>query len=292
MELANKMNVMREDMIEKIIISQITGGLGNQLFQYAFARKLALETDAVLLLDTRIYNLENIPGFTKRNLELFNFPVHAEILSDKHLKRIPDEVFFLEETRDFIFEEISINENDLPLYIKGYWQSWKYIKPIEQFLRRELCFQTEKFSDQINSFGRMLSGTSSVGVHIRRTDYEKYPQLGILPYSYYFKAVNYFKQKNTEFQFYVFSDDTDWVVSNFNIPAPCQIVKGNNGMEDFYLMSRCRHLIIANSSYSWWAAWLNPFTAKTVVAPRYWKLGEGLDVSDTNLIPPEWISIW
>ena len=267
------------------------GGIGNQLFQYAFAKKLALETDAMLLLDTGIYALD-IPGITKRHLELFQFPVHAEILTEERLKQLPAELFLLEETCDFIYEEINIHDIDFPLYIQGYWQSWKYLHPIAQILRSELCFQAERLSEQVITFGRMLSKTSSVGIHIRRTDYAKYPQLGILPVSYYRCAVRFFNQTGADFTFYVFSDDPDWVEADLNLQSSFQVVRGHSGFEDLYLMSQCRNNIIANSTFGWWAAWLNPNPDKMIVAPQFWKLGEGLEVSKTDLIPPEWISLW
>jgi len=287
----NKSKDDNQDILEKIIISKITGGLGNQLFQYAFAKKLALETGATLLLDIQRYTT-TFSIFTRRNLELFYFPIHAEILTNEHLKRLPDELFLLEETCHLIYEEISIHDTDFPLYIRGYWQSWKYLNPTAQILRSELHFQTEKFSTQVRSFGRMLSETFSVGIHIRRTDYAKNPQLGILPVNYYCRAAHFFKQMSIDFTFYVFSDDPDWVEANLNIQSPFQVVRGYSSFEDFYLMSQCQNNIIANSSFSWWAAWLNPNPDKIVVVPQFWHLGEGLDISKTDLIPPEWISLW
>ena len=278
--------------MEKIIISQITGGIGNQLFQYAFAKKLALETGASLLLDTNLYKRNFIP---KRDLELFLFPVQAENLSEEHWQKLSDTILFLEEECNLYYEEINVENFDIPLYCKGYWQSWKYFISIETLLRKELCFDMVQFSERVVELSELLSNSLSVGIHIRRTDYAMHPHLGILPISYYHHAIDYFiqkNQKNTEFSFFVFSDDPTWVETNFTIPVSYQIIKGNTGIEDLFLMSRCRNNIIANSSYSWWAAWLNPNPAKIVVVPQFWKIGEGLDVENTDLIPPEWISVW
>ena len=275
--------------MKKVIIAWIAGGLGNQLFQYAFSKKMSIDTGAMLLLDTSFFKLNLTP---RREFELFRFPVHAEILSDEHLNMLPAEIFCLEEERNLFYEEISTGSLDFPLYLKGYRQSWKYFHAIEKILRTELCLDAAKFSDKVRETGEMLVNTSSVGIHIRRTDYAANSYLGILPVSYYYRAVDYFKQRSGEFTFYVFSDDPVWVEASLDLPAPFQIIERNTGIEDFYLMSRCRNNIIANSSYSWWAAWLNPNPDKIVVVPRIWQLGNNLDVTKTDLIPPEWVCLW
>lgn len=275
--------------MEKIIIAQIAGGLGNQLFQYAFARNVASETDAKLLLDVSFNTIYTTP---KRELDLLLFPIHAEILSNVHLETLPNEINMLEETCNLFYEDIDMDSLEFPLFLSGYRQSWKYFVSIEKMLRTELCFENSKFPEKVMALSELIANTCSVGIHIRRTDYAQNPHLGMLPNSYYYQAVNYLKQKNDEFRFYIFSDDPAWVEAALDIPESFQIIKGNNGFEDFYLMSQCRNNIIANSSYSWWAAWLNQNPAKIVVAPRFWKLGENLDVTKTDLIPPEWITLW
>jgi len=277
--------------MEKTIISQIAGGLGNQLFQYAFARKLAIETGASLLLDVSFYKLNLKP---KRHFELDRFSIHVEILADKHLDKLPDEIFCLDEAHSLFYEEIDINRLEFPLYITGYRQSWKYFNTVENQLKAELRFETATFSEKMMELGNKLSNTLSVGIHIRRTDYgiaiNHY--LGILPNKYYDLAVKYFKQISDKFRFYIFSDDPEWAEVELELPAPFQVMKGNTGFEDFYLMSQCQNNIIANSSYSWWAAWLNPNPSKIVVVPGLWETGNNLDVKQTDLIPPEWVCIW
>ena len=109
---------------------------------------------------------------------------------------------------------------------------------------------------------------------------------------YYQHAVKIMQQKLITPKFYVFSDDPDWVGEYFDIPAQFQIVKGYTGIEDMYLLSHCRNNIIANSTFSWWAAWLNLNPDKIIIAPKKWIIGENLDVSDTDLIPAEWICLW
>ena len=273
---------------KKILICRISGGLGNQLFQYAFAKEFILKTGARLLLDTRSFT----PG-NKRNLELFHFPIQADVLTNEHLDSLPNEISCLNQTHGFWFyDKISINDTDFPLYAHGMWQSWKYFISAEQILRSEFCFQTKKISNKAIGLGDVLSKTPSVGIHIRRTDYANHSQLCILPNSYYYNAVNFFKQKNTEYVFYVFLDDPDWVESSFNIPSSFQIVRDNTGFEDLYLMSQCQNNIIANSTFSWWGAWLNNNSNKMIVVPKYWTSGKGIDITKTDLIPCDWICLW
>jgi hypothetical protein len=210
---------------------------------------------------------------------------------NERLDELTGDFVYIEETRNLFHEEISCKDIDCHAYIRGYWQSWKYFQPIEQLLRSELIFQIETFPSQVKFFGKMLKETSSVSIHIRRTDYAQNPHLGILPVDYYYKAVEYFKNKNSKINFYVFSDDSSWVESVFEIPSSFEVVRGPSCIEDLYLMSCCQYNIIANSSYSWWAAWLNNNPDKLVIAPQIWKIGERLDVTETDLIPPKWICL-
>ncbi len=269
-----------------VIVIRLLGGLGNQMFQYACARSLANHTGSRIILDTCLYD-HNV---AYRKYELSVFAIKADVLSDGILPQLPDELNVYEEDSWCTYEK-GFYDTELPCFLIGYWQSWKYFQSIGENIRADFCFRDELISPEVKRFEMSLSQASSVGIHIRRTDYANNPQ-GILPLQYYQHAVEWIQHKVNDPVFYVFSDDPDWIESYFDIPVQFQIIRGHSGMEDMYLMSRCQHNIIANSSFSWWAAWLNSNPDKMVIAPQKWLLGEDLDVTDTDLIPPEWVCIW
>lgn len=284
-----------------MITVKITGGLGNQLFQYAAGRTLSLQHQTELLLDVAGFNDDRL-----RNFELKAFETNVAFAEAK------DTVFvgsrsFLEKVRDNIapyhlrkvFREKHFhfyrNFFKLPngIYLKGYWQSEQYFSPAADTIRRELQLK-EPLIQKVARFGQGLAKMNSVSVHVRRGDYTNPEVLrvhGVLPASYYDKAVSTFLQSDPSVSFFVFTDDPDWVKANIRIKN-AHFVSGSESTthyEDFYLMSKCRHHIIANSSFSWWAAWLNNNPDKKVVAPRQWFNEGPKDTQD--LIPRGWTAL-
>ena len=178
------------------------------------------------------------------------------------------------------------------MYLNGYWQSEKYFKSAENKLRSELCPV-----NQLSEAGRKMLDEilhcPAVSLHIRRGDYITNPSAaavhGVCPLDYYYSAVRHIAAHVQNPRFFVFSDDPQWAKGNLRIGFPVRFVETNgpnNGLEDMWLMKSCRHHIIANSSFSWWAAWLNDSRDKIVIAPRVWFLDRKLD--DSNLIPEQW----
>ena len=271
----------------KFIILKIFGGLGSQMFQYACAKAFAELTNSLLILDTSYFNSNN-ENQTYRKYKLSTFLLDVELLTDEVISKLPEEINIFKEDRWCKYEEC-LFEMETPCYLNGYWQSWKYFQSIRQKLYEDFCLSELFLSSVIKKLATELSQEQSVGIYIRRKDSSIYPH-GILPLHYYQHAISYLKQKIICPVFYIFSDDPDWVVNNFDMPKPFRVIKGNTDIEDMYLMSQCKHNIIANSTFSWWAAWLNSNPDKIVVIPQKWIINENLNVEDTDLTPPGWIS--
>jgi hypothetical protein len=179
--------------------------------------------------------------------------------------------------------------------ITGYWQAEKYFSKIAEQIREDFSFKPTIGSkdailiDQINK-------VNAVSLHVRRGDYVNNPATatthGLCSLDYYRKAINYLAQRELQPHFFVFSDDINWVKSNLEINFPCQYVDHNRGAESFNdmrLMSLCNHNIIANSSFSWWGAWLNQRVDKIVIAPNQW-FADG-KVNTMDLRPKSWICL-
>lgn len=268
-----------------MLILKMFGGLGNELFQYALYRKLKMLGKEVFC-DIRPLERVNAMGLPTISV----FP-HADIsaadseccdkLGDnsenilararRKVRRKKTHVF--EDTKKIYFQP-GIFAMDR-VYLEGYWQSELYFKDIRDVLLKELCFLPDCGNKNQELVLKMQTGVS-VGVHIRRGDYlsgknqEVYGN--VCTDGYYDRAIAYFVKKYRNPHFYFFSNDPAWVATRF-CDTDMTVVDWNTGKDsywDMYLMSRCHHNIIANSSFSWWGAWLNEREGKEVVAPKYW----------------------
>jgi hypothetical protein len=181
------------------------------------------------------------------------------------------------------------------VYLDGYWQSERYFADIEEILRREFILQVDP--DPL-TFGlcKLAHAVESVSVHIRRGDYILNPVTrrfhGTCPPDYYGRAARYLADKLKDVHFFVFSDDPAWVRENLSLDYPVTYVTHNGpdkGHEDLRIMTHCKHHIIANSSFSWWGAWLGRHPGKIVVAPLKWLVDEAIQTGD--LIPSRWIRL-
>ena len=292
-----------------MVISQILGGLGNQMFQYAAGRALSLAAEQPLLLDLR--------GFERYTLHqgfeigtVFSAPVKAATASDvsdmlgwragdlmrKVLKRVPYPRLHgphLAIEPHFNYWP-GLREIDAPSYLMGYWQSEKYFKDFEQNIRSDFNFKATLDGENLETSDRM-QGCNSVSLHVRRGDYVTHAPtakiLNVCSIDFYHKAITRIAEQISSPYLFVFSDDQQWVRNNLKIPFPAEYIDRNRGMQsyiDMQLMSLCKHQIIANSSFSWWGAWLNQNPGKIVIAPRNW-FCNGLN--DGDLIPQQWTSL-
>jgi len=285
-----------------MVISKIIGGLGNQLFQYAAGRTLAHLNNTILKLDVSFFE-----EYEFRNFDLLNFTTNVDFATKQEIENLmpahnfekafqylsPLKKRTYHRERYFHFDERFLNLG-ANVFLKGYFQSEKYFLPAKEIIRKELTFK-ENAIDRVKEFSLELNERNSVSIHIRRGDYEKDPAIaerhGTLSAGYYRSALEIIKTKIQLPRFYLFSDDMDWATKNLQLPDLVCVSNeiSKNHIEDFYLMSQCHHNIIANSSFSWWGAWLNNNAGKIVIAPDKWFKKGPKDTQD--IIPAEWYKI-
>ncbi|MGD0077168.1 MAG: alpha-1,2-fucosyltransferase [Sedimentisphaerales bacterium] len=287
-----------------MIITRLFGGLGNQMFQYAAGRRLAHVLAVELKLDVTWMDKFISRPYTlgKFNIQE-NFATAAEIAAMAPKGRIEHALAkiwpkkwpkYIQE-KCFHFDPEILNLYD-GVYLKGYWQSEKYFSDIAAILRREFTLKTP-LSGKSKELSEMIASKQSVSIHIRRGDYvaarkTKRVHGGCGP-DYYLRCVDYLKQLVKNAHFFIFSDDPEWAGDNLKRLCPATFVDYNRAdkdYEDLWLMSRCNHHIIANSTFSWWGAWLNPREDKIVLAPRQWfdkKIQVSMKMDD--LFPSGWI---
>ena len=180
-------------------------------------------------------------------------------------------------------------------YYRGYWQNEGYFVDIEPMIREAFQFNINILSEKTKAIASKMNRELSVSIHVRRGDYENLPEAkamhgGICSLDYYHKAIDFIRQRlGSNICFYLFSDDVNWMEENLQLENRCIIDwnQGEDSWQDMYLMSCCRHHIIANSSFSWWAAWLNPNKSKIVLTPNKW-----FNHTDAvGIVPESWIKI-
>lgn len=291
-----------------MVVIELTGGLGNQMFQYAFGKSCSLVGNTKLFLDDSCYEHDSLRSFA---LDCFN--INEERVSKKQLDRIIKEPFIFNKLKSFlnynqkyykgrIIEEQSFRyDTNFPRYrnknvlYKGYWQSEKYFS---KFRSELLCdFQLSRPLSQLaDNYLKQVTGTNSVSIHVRRGDYVNNEKTnlfhGVCSLHYYKEAVAFFLEKLPDVHFFIFSDDIEWVKREFAYISNLSIIENVPfDYEELYLMSQCKHNIIANSSFSWWGAWLNENVSKIVIAPQKWFENKEMQDQTRDLIPENWIKI-
>lgn len=278
-------------------IINLFGGLGNQMFQYAFYLNTKLRNISAESTFANIYPLDHTNS--QRITDIFNLN-HLEESNDSLKQEISHTeakyILTINEKADSDFQKFEDNSFPIVQYT-GYWQTEKYFKPIERIIRKEYIFNKELLNYKSKSMLIQIENHSSnsVSIHIRRGDYENEPTTkqkhgNICTLLYYQKAIEYMKSViGNSCPFYLFSDDPVWARDNFQLQN-CEIIDWNtvnNSWQDLLLMSACAHHIIANSSFSWWGAWLNNSPNKIVIAPKRW-----LNNTETpDILLEEWIKL-
>jgi hypothetical protein len=283
-----------------MITTRIRGGLGNQLFQYCAGRALALRHSADLGLDLRDFDHPKafkvgLGHFNIRTVEAGRLPpskedglrVFGKLLKRGYTKPYREASLGY----DSAFSELANNT-----HLKGYWQTERYFKAFEDQIRSDLQIVTPP-SDQNAEALQTIQSTPSVSLHIRRGDYvsnEKFNAAhGTCDLPYYARAAaSVAKQMGVDPIIYAFSDDPAWVAENLKLPFETHYIDFNDGdhnYEDLRLMAACQHHIIANSSFSWWGAWLNPSAEKIVIAPTRWFADP--EKHNPDILPTEWQTI-
>lgn len=288
------------------IITHLMGGLGNQMFQYATGRSLSIKSGVNDLrvffedryeLASRQYNLEpfNIAASIASSSELRSIGPERKLRRRiKLLLKLPIERSVVREKETFVFDpELLKHRGDA--YLIGFWQSNKYFEQVRPAILKDFTLKNARPVMQEAS-SIIAQSSVSISVHIRRTDYTD-PRSGfsVLPESYYRNALEVLRKRIRSFDVFAFTDDVAW--ANKNLPSiigfsPLKIVSSPalKEYEELVLMSQCHHHVIANSSFSWWSAWLNDRPGKIVVAPLHWN-GSTTRSSMQDLIPPDWILI-
>jgi len=293
-----------------MIIVKLMGGLGNQMFQYAAGCCLAHLHKTELKLDLSYLEADPANKYTKRHYALDVFNIHASMATEKDIKpflplyrnkyhstlqrKLPilfSKIVANESGHAFMKEFYSFPKNT---YLNGFWQSELYFQPIKEILLNDFSIKQEPDAANL-ALSEKMKSTNAVSLHIRRGDYVENKQAnqfhGTCSLAYYHQAISYIKTVCESAHLFVFSDDVTWAKSNLNSVLPVTYVDINASKPQFdiWLMSLCKHNIIANSSFSWWGAWLNQHPNKLVIAPTQWFAGT--EAQSHNIYPQKWIMI-
>lgn len=288
-------------------IVKLNGGLGNQMFQWALARAIEKRTNIKTLIDMSFFKKKY-----SRPYELGLFKLQPKFVEDFWTNIKLNLIWKLRKKLDgkrfcginlYSEPHFEYDENILNLkpntYIEGFFQSEKYFSDVEKELRNDFQFKSQP-DEKNQELLEKIKETNSISLHIRRGDYvqkKRYQDVyAACPLTYYEKGVEYIAKRLSNptlfTTLFIFSDDIEWVKENLKLPYESVYVSHNTGeksFEDLRLMSECRHNIIANSSFSWWGAWLNNNKEKIVIAPERWFNDE--KIVQTDVIPPSWIRL-
>lgn len=286
-------------LLKKMIIIKLTGGLGNQMFQYALGRSLSIRHKTKFKLDISNYKNDKLRSYSlscfdiktkiaTRN-ELDKFIPYSSI--QKILEKIKPSTF----KRHIIYTNTDYNSNILKVknaLLYGYWQSPKYFERHGEIIKKDFTLKDE-YDDHDHALLEKINQSESISLHVRRGDYVNNPKMHEYYYQcdqdYYNKAIKLIKNKHKNTALFVFSDDIDWAKSNLNLNENTTFIEGKKDYLDMFYMSKCKHNIIANSSFSWWGAWLNINPEKQIIAPKKWY--KKTEQTTKDLIPNTWQQI-
>jgi hypothetical protein len=295
-----------------MIIVKLEGGHSNQLFQYAAARRLAKHLNTELYMDLhwfstvadidspRFYELGDY-RLAQRFIDRKNFApvedrpdnIKAKLYNLTKGRTKPRIKTYRQKGHYFNEEFLSLPDN---IYLDGWWQDERYFKDIRPLLLDDTELKT-KPTPKNARWLEQIKKSNSVSLHVRRGDYvtnkrtNKYH--GVLKPEYYQKALDFLARKagRKDFSLFIFSNDMKWCKQNLKFSYPTTFIDaGNSGAEDMRLMKHCKHNILANSSFSWWGAWLNQNEDKIIIAPKIW-FQHKQDNRETGIVPDSWIRI-
>jgi hypothetical protein len=291
-----------------LLVVRVLGGLGNQLFQYAFAQRLLAHYNCDIKLDIsgyahyakRIFLLDRFctsfaaaDGAEVRRLT--RFPLHRlQMAVRSRLRGLPRRCpSHLVECPEFVYHP-EVLQLQADTYLDGYWQTPDYAAPIAESLRQQLTLKAAP-SPQTQSLLADIYSRDSVSVHVRRGDYvlpNDDESTTVASRTYYHRCLASLSNKIQAPHFYVFSDDIPWVRENLAFAGPVQFVEHNGQQhpeEDLLLMAACRYHIIANSSFSWWGSWLGNDSTGAVLCPAVWSRDR--QVTSEFIVPSSWTRI-
>lgn len=221
--------------------------------------------------------------------------------NNRYYERLKQRIF---KTQPIVINEKSLEFNSSYLqirnnrYLIGYWQSEKYFINIESFLRKELMIKIEPSAINLQILKEIKTNNQSVSLHIRRGNYVNVESVnkvhGTTKLNYYYEAIKTISKICEQPVFYIFSDDIDWAKENLKLSYKHVYIDHNsakNDYEDLRLMSACKHNILANSTFSWWGAWLNVNKEKIIIAPREWFADPEKNKESESIIPKTWVRL-
>jgi len=293
----------------------LRGGLGNQMFQYALGLHLAKKNNTTLVFDT-VYLRDRFPrkNFAYRTYDLDVFAITPRFtalsrvanaapipgiwlgadLLGATVREFAGMQKMVREKSDFFDPAVLEERGNLLLF--GRWQSEKYFEEIAEEVRITFQFR-ESLTGEAKELGKRIRSANSVSLHVRRGDFAAFKNvaqlMGKTNLPYYQRAATYIGERVKNPEFFIFSDDIAWCKENLKLSYPATYMPpsatGSKAAFDLELMSLCKHNIIANSTFSWWGAWLNRNPEKIIVTPRIWYAdGRG---SEPDLLPERWIKI-
>ena len=298
-----------------MIVSRITGGLGNQLFQYGFGLFLSKKNncDYYVYVDDRYEKTSS----TKREFILADFKFQIALAPEWELKKLIPYISHLNlyrlirssklkwsylpinrnhlVERNFYFDENYFNIKSKDLFLDGYWQSYKYVDEVRDILIKQFIL-LDKYKIELNDFyNAIIKSPNSVSIHVRRGDFISNSSYlnyyGVCDIEYYKNAIKYIENiYGKNLIYFIFSDDIDWVKMNFSDLKNVTFISHQNPSIDLKLMSLCNHNIIANSTFSWWGAYLNQNINKIVIRPEKW-LKDKDNMKTKLLFPLDWIAL-
>ena len=297
-----------------MITVRLIGGMGNQMFQYALGRRLAERHNTILKLDTT-FLLNRLPrkNFVFRGYDLNVFNIQESFTCLSRFAMIFNNIAFplsycylrikkvfypnciVKEKKDYFFDS-SVLDSPNDIYLNGYWQSERYFKDIEHIVRKEFTFK-EKLNGRGNLMADKIRNVNAVCVNIRRADYVTNALnnafFGTISKEYYQRAEEIISSKTENPHFFIFSDDINWCKTNLKFNHPTVFVgseyAGKKWQQYLQLMVMCKHFIIPNSTFAWWAAWLSENKDKIIIVPKKWVNDSNINTDD--LIPSSWIRI-
>ncbi|HOZ36484.1 MAG TPA: alpha-1,2-fucosyltransferase [bacterium] len=288
-----------------MIIVKLMGGLGNQMFQYALGRNLALKNKVELRLDISWFSKQRDDGATNRTYRLGSFMIEENFTTEEESARLMKtswrDYFQAKERRSWVRQEkikfepwiLKVKDN---VYLEGYWQSEKYFQDNQEIIRKDFELKNE-WSTAGKEWLEQINSCQAVSVHIRRGDYANDQKTknyhGECAKEYYERAGQEAIRGFTNPVFFVFSDDLPWAQENIKLPGKIRWVTGtkNQPAEEIRLQSACQHNIIANSTFGWWGAWLNKNPHKKVWAPRNWFADAEAESQASDIVPHNWLKI-
>lgn len=296
-----------------MIIVKLISGLGNQLFQYAVGRQLSITRNVPLKLDVSFFKSQKL-----RNYKLDQYNIQAEIATEQEIahflnvydsksifariyrrseRLLPKNRWRLYKQANWWTYEPDVLKVSSNVYLDGYWQHYKYFERFPSLIYNELTVK-EPFNNSFSTLAKTINNhRSSVSIHIRHGDYISDSNannlMGVLPLEYYYRAIQAIREQVNNPVFFIFSDNLGWVRDNLVISEQVVYVEAEGGEKDYLelqLMSKCHHNIIANSTFSWWGAFLNQAPDKIVIAPGRWVVPQELN-KNVKLLFPSWISL-